>query len=108
MDSLFNVARSWQVREETQPRMELVEYDTFYTVKTDIHGCDADGVAITLEAGVLTVTSEDRSRFADGVCVLPRLNSFCYILALPEDADETSLSIECEGRVLVLTFDRLT
>ncbi len=108
MDSIFNVARSWQVREDAQPRMELVEYDESYTVKADIHGCDAEGVAVCLEAGVLTITSEDRSGFADGVCVLPRLNSFRYTLALPDDADETGLSIACEGRVLVLTFGRLT
>ena len=55
-----------------------------------------------------TITSEDRSGFADGACVLPRLHSFRYTLVLPDDVDETGLSIECEGRVLVLTFNRLT
>ena len=38
MDSIFNVARSWQVREDAQPRMELVEYDESYTVKPTFPG----------------------------------------------------------------------
>ena len=106
MNSIFRAARPLQAHEDVQPRMELIEYDRSYIVKADIHGADADGVSLSLESGVLTVTSEDRSGFADGACVLPRLNSFRYTLALPDDAAETSLSIECEGRVLTLTFDR--
>jgi HSP20 family molecular chaperone IbpA len=107
MDSVFNVARPWLQREEILPRMELVEYDKRYVVKVDIHDASAEGVGISLEAGVLSITSEDRSGVDDGACLLPRLHSFRYTLALPDDADETGLSIECEGRVLALSFDRL-
>jgi HSP20 family molecular chaperone IbpA len=106
MNSIFRAARTLPAQEEILPRIELIEYDASYTVKADIHGAEADGVSLSLEGGVLTITSEDRSGFADGVCVLPRLNSFRYTLALPDDVDETALSIECEGRILTLTFGR--
>lgn len=36
----------------------------------------------------------------------PRLNSFRFTLALPDDADETGLSVDCEGRILQLNFSQ--
>lgn len=106
MNTIFSAARAYPLQEDPLPRMELIEYDTSYTVKVDIHAAGEDGVAVALEAGVLTIMSEDRSGFADGACVLPRLNSFRYTIALPDDADETSISIVRDGRLMILTFDR--
>lgn len=106
VNSIFSAARAWPVDQEAQPRVELVEYERFYTVKADIKAAGTEGVTMNVEAGVLTISSEDRSGIADGDCVLPRLHSFRYTLALPEDADETSMSIACEGRLLILCFDR--
>lgn len=106
MDSIFKVMRFPVLGPESVPRVELVEYETSYKVKADIHDAGLDGVAVWIEAGVLTICTEDRSGFADGAVVLPHLNSFRFTLALPDDADETELSIECEGRVLSLTFGR--
>lgn len=106
MNSLFNVTRLADVPQEAVPRVELVEYDTSYMVKADIHEAGMDGVAIWIEAGVLTITSEDRAGFANGAVMLPRLNSFRFTLSLPDDADETGLSVDCEGRILHLTFNR--
>lgn len=104
--SIFSAARAWPVEQETPPRVELVEYERSYTIKADIQAAGADGVTMNVDAGVLTISSEDRSGFADGDCILPRLHSFRYTLALPDDADETSMSIASEGRLLILTFDR--
>lgn len=106
MNSLFNAVRVSDVRQESVPRVELVEYETSYTVKADIQAAGLDGVAIWIEAGVLTITSEDHSGFANGAVVLPRLNSFRFTLALPDDADDADLSVACEGRVLHLSFGR--
>lgn len=106
MNSFFSAVRSADVRQEAVPRVELVEYETSYTVKADIQEAGLDGVSIWIEAGVLTITSEDRTGFANGAVMLPRLNSFRFTLALPDDADETGLSVDCEGRVLHLNFNR--
>ncbi len=106
MDSLFNAAPSADVRREAAPRVELVEYDTTYTVKADIQDAGLDGGSIWIEAGVLTITSEDHTGFTDGAVILPRLHSFRFTLALPDDVDETGLSVDCEGRILHLTFNR--
>jgi HSP20 family molecular chaperone IbpA len=106
MNSLFNVGRPADVRQEAVPRVELVEYETSYSVKADIQEAGLDGVAIWIEAGILTITSEDHTGSTDGAVMLPRLNSFRFTLALPDDAEETALSVECEGRVLHLNFGR--
>lgn len=104
---MFSAPRPSPVQEEALPRMEIVEYDSFYTVKVDIQRAGADGVAIAIDAGVLTVMSQDHSGSTEGACVLPRLNSFRYTLALPDDADETSVSLDRQGRLLILNFERL-
>ncbi len=97
---------SSRITEEVLPRIEFVEYERSYTVKADIQAAGTEGVFINVDAGVLTISSEDRSGVADDVCVLPRLHSFRYTLALPDDVDETSMSMSCEGRLLILIFDR--
>ncbi|MCA0201909.1 MAG: Hsp20/alpha crystallin family protein [Proteobacteria bacterium] len=108
MKSLFNLARSASVRQEAAPRVELIAYETSYTVKADIREPGLDDVSIWIKERVLTITSEDRTGFTKGAVMLPRLNFFRLTLALPDDADETALSVDCAGRVLHLSFNRRT
>lgn len=87
------------------PRVELVEYDDRVVVKADVHAAGETGVAISMVFGILAISSEcGRSGTRHPV---PDVGSFCYRLSLPDDVDETSVSIEYEGRVLTVTFARL-
>ena len=108
MRPLFKFAEQFcaAVENEIAPNVELVEYDTHYLVKADVNRASAGGVALEIEDGVLAIMSAPAgdSRGADGLANLEA--SFCYTLALPRDADETSMSIAYEGSVLSLTFGR--
>ncbi len=107
MHNLFNLREGLSAHSDPPvPRVELVAYDDRYAIKADVHAAGTDGVAISLEGGVLTITSEEGTELIDGI-LLPRVNTFRYTMALPDDADENSLAIEYEGRVLTLTFDCL-
>lgn len=86
-----------------QPRCDVLESADLYSIVMDLPGMKKEQVSITLKNGVITV-SGDRELFLEDDEKLVRSErhqgSFSRAFALPEHADESSISASFSDGVL--------
>lgn len=93
-----------------RPAMDIFEDAEFLTLQTELPGIPKEGVNLTIEDGVLTITGEKRSEFEkkDGNWhrVERRYGSFHRALTLPSGVDTTKAEADFKNGVLTVKLPK--
>ncbi len=100
-----------RVREYLMPPLDVEERDKEYIVRTEVPGVPREGLQVTVENGVLTITGEKKYEHEEGKGTkqhrLERsYGSFRRTLLLPETVDHEQIEGKLVDGVLTLTLHK--
>lgn len=93
------------------PRLDVIERDNEYVVKTDLPGVKKDDIEVSLENGVLTISAETKSETEEkeGERVIRqerRYGKYVRSLRLGTEIDEKKIKAAYKDGVLELTLPK--
>jgi HSP20 family protein len=108
----FGLPAASQAPRVLAPRMDVKETETEYRVEAELPGLEEKDIQVTLENGVLTLAGErkeEREETDEKRGFMHRESfrgRFERSLALPEDADEKSVTATYKSGILTLAIPR--
>ena len=91
-----------------RPHLVMCELDRFYRLSASLQGLALSDVTVSLSPGILTIAGQDdlgpsEDRDDTNSC---NGRSFCYHVALPEDADGKAVVVTANDGILTMHIAR--